>query len=70
MNNPVSKERSRKNQNHPKNHPSTSKTIVRISSNGETKTYPSIHEAVRDGYNRGSISRCCNGHTALYKGFS
>ena len=70
MNNPVSKERARKNQNHPKNHPSTSKAIVRISLNGETKIYPSIHEAVRDGYNRGSISCCCNGHTASYKGFS
>ena len=70
MNNPVSKERARKNQNHPKNHSSTSKAIVRISPNGETKTYPSINEAVRDGYTKSRISCCCNGHTDSYKGFS
>lgn len=69
MNNPVTKLRARKNTNHPKNHPSTSKPIVRISNDGEIKQYTSINEAVRDGFSRTEISRCCNKHTTFYRGY-
>jgi hypothetical protein len=68
MNNPVSKLRARKNTNHTKNHPSTSKPIVRISNNGELKQYTSINDAVRDGFSRTGISRCCNKHTTFIGG--
>ena len=67
MNNPIAKDRARKNQNHPKNHPSTSKPVMRISQTGEIKIYPSAHEAARDGFSRSRISNCCNGHIKLHK---
>lgn len=69
MNNPVAKKRSFKNQYHPKNHPSTSKPILRISDSGESVQYASINDASRDGYSRSKISCCCNGHIKKYKGY-
>ncbi len=69
MSNPVAKARARKNQNHPKNHPSTSKPVIRISDNGEIKQYASTNEAVRDGFSRSQISRCCNNHMEKYHGY-
>ena len=69
MNNPVSKERSSRNQHHPRNHPSTSKPIIRISNTGDIKQYASINEAVRDGFTKSKISRCCNNHIEKYRGY-
>ena len=69
MNNPISKERANKNQNHPKNHPSTSKPIMRISDDGDTKQYTSINEAARDGFTKSKISNCCNHHIEKYRGY-
>ena len=69
MNNPVSKERSSRNQYHPMNHPSTSKPIVRISDNGDIEHYISMNEAARAGFSRSRISECCNGHVEKYKGY-
>ena len=69
MNNLVAKTRARKNQNHPKNHPSTSKPIIRISPNGDIERYVSMNEAARAGFSRSRISECCNGHVEKYRGY-
>lgn len=44
------------------NDPRQSCSIIRINpSNGETKIYPSIREAGREGFNRGCIKKCLDG---------
>lgn len=45
-----------------RNDPAQSYKILRINpSTGETKIYPSIREAGREGFNRGCIRRCIDG---------
>lgn len=51
-------------------HEKSRKPVIRISANGETKTYNSIIEAARDvGVHQGAISNCVRGKTFTSAGY-
>lgn len=48
-----------------------SKRVVQLTLEGEVvREYPSLSEAVRNGFDLGAIWSCCNGRNKKHKGFS
>lgn len=51
-------------------HP-TSKAVVRVClKTGHKKVYAAASDAIREGFDSGSISRCCYGKNSSHKGYS
>lgn len=47
-----------------------SKPVLQLSLAGELiREWPSIHECERNGFDRSTVSRCCNGKLKTHKGF-
>ena len=47
-----------------------SKRVLQLTLTGELiKEWESTHECERNGFNKGAVSRCCNGKLPHYKGF-
>ena len=47
-----------------------SKRVLQLSLSGELiREWESTHECERNGFNKGAVSRCCNGKLPHYKGF-
>ena len=46
------------------------RAIERIDKDGEIKSYEYIADAVKEGYDRSRISRCCKGDIPIYRGFN
>lgn len=46
-----------------------SKPVNQYTSDGQlVNVYPSIAECGRNGFNKGAVSKCCNGKLKQYKG--
>ena len=52
------------------NDPNKSKRVLQLSLSGELiREWPSVSECERNGFNKGAVSRCCNGKQKTHKGF-
>lgn len=51
-------------------HPTAKAVVSECPETGATKRYRSAMDAVREGFDSGSISRCCNGRNKLHKGLA
>lgn len=68
MNNPITRKRistAKKGKLNTKR----STPVVRIDVNGSVKTFPSVMEAYRNGYNHSSILKCCKKKMHTHKGY-
>jgi hypothetical protein len=51
-------------------HPTSKSVIAICTKTGKTRRYGSAMDAVREGFDSSSISRCCSGERSSHKGFA